>query len=130
MVFMVALWGECKRSDKKYRSSWRNHVLPQLLFPAILAVPEDGSSLTHKHDPEWHRPERTVLEPVPNVPQTKARDRLFSRVGRSGHDDDEGTQHLREDNDSTSVQTRESLKEGHSRPTSVRRTFRGDQPPV
>ena len=74
---MVTLKGERKMSNKKDRSNWRNHVLPQLLFPVIPAVPDDGSSLTHKHDPERHRPERTVLEPVPDVPQTKPKNACF-----------------------------------------------------
>ena len=107
------------------------NVPPQLLFPAIPAVPEDENNLTHKHDPEWHRPQRTVLEPVPEVPQTKAKEHLVFRgtVGLATmmtvDPKIRGKARVAQ-----ACKTRESLKEGHSKPTSPRRTFRRDRPPV
>ena len=55
-----------------------------------------------------------MLEPVSDVPQSEVREDQFSRDGRSGYDDNHGSQHLGEGEGRADVETRESLEKNHA----------------
>jgi len=82
----------------------------ELLFSVIPEVTDNNDNLTHQRDPEGHRRERTVLEPISGVPQSEVWEDLLSRNGWSCDDDDNRAQHLGDGESRANVETREGLE--------------------
>ena len=93
----------------------------QLFFSVIPKVSDNDGNLTHQRDPEWRRCEWTMFEPVSDVPQSEVGEHLLSRDDWSGHDDNDGSQHLGEGKSCTDVETREGLEEDHAQTDTLSR---------
>ena len=71
-------------------------VCEESLLSVIPEVTDNNNNLTHQRDPERYRRERTVLESISDIPQGEVREHQLSRDGCSGHNDNDGAQHLGE----------------------------------
>jgi hypothetical protein len=76
-------------NDHKNKPRIISHT--ELLFSVIPGVAENDNDLAHQRDPERHRRKWTMLESVPDVPQSEVGENLVLRDGWSGHDDDDGS---------------------------------------
>ena len=85
----------------------------KLLLPVIPEVTDNDNDLTYQRDPEGDRRERTVLESIPDVPQSEIGEHQLSRDGWSGYYDDDGAQHLGYGQSRADMETRESLEQDH-----------------
>jgi len=91
------------------------HLWPRKLFLSVIPeVTENDNDLTRQRDPERYRREWTVLQPVPDIPQTEIGEHQLWGDGRSGHDDNDRAQHLGEGQSRADMETREGLEEDHA----------------
>ena len=112
---MDLLWPRCKVEQPKVRYNDHHnqcHTISrtELLLSVIPEVTDNDNDLTCQRDPERYRRERTVLEPISNIPQGEVGEHQLSRDGCSSHNDNDGAQHLGEGQGRADVETREGLE--------------------
>ena len=89
-------------------------VCEESLLSVTPEVTNNDNDLTHQRDPERYRRERTVLESISDIPQGEVREHQLSRDGCSGHNDNDGAQHLGEGQGCADVETREGLEKDYT----------------